>query len=198
MRNWPWDWMAVTAYATTLAWALAGDISAGDQTVIAVLSEWQTGLVGLGTFAALIYAARQLANERDKERRSYLQSHTAEWEALEALKSDLDTLKNRKSPVVGALMRLRSGYAYQDLDISRWERLNTMCVAAIDGPLREFMSVTKWFDDFNRSLNVITSHPLSGNDRTMLEGFMARLHDTDAALRSAIDRRQQELVRWAP
>jgi hypothetical protein len=189
--------MVVTAYGVTLAWALAGDVfSDGD--VLRAVREWQTLIAGLATVGALIYAGRQLQMDRMRDRRAYLQQHTPEWEALLALEADLDAFKKRRSPVLGALLKRRSGCCTVDLNAARWQRLNDLCVPAIDAPIRECIQATNGYDQFVRLVDSGTNPELADFEVSLIQGHLARCIDTDAALRTAIDRRKRSIFDLAP
>ncbi|MGV8952835.1 MAG: hypothetical protein ACOH2M_17175, partial [Cypionkella sp.] len=160
--------------------------------------DWQTLIVGLAAVAALIYAGRQLQIERGRDRRAYLLQHTSEWEALEALEADLMRFRRGRSPVLGALMLVRSGYLALSLDRERWHRLNVLCVAAIDAPVREYLAATSMYNDLIHRLNTGTDGRISRNEESWIEGHLARVSDTEGELLAAINRRRTSILALAP
>lgn len=193
----PWPWIAVSAYAATLVWALIGDL-VGDRAVIATLQDWQTLIAGLATVAALVYAGRQLQRDRLRDRLSFVQHHSPEWDALSALEVDLEMFQARLSPVIGALHRKRSGYGAIGLDADRWLRLNGMCSVTIDQPLREYMAAASWFDDHVSQVNRVADAELSESEKDVTGAILALLSDRRNALLTAIWRQKELISSRAP
>lgn len=186
----PWAWVLVSAYLTALVCAAVSQVIDAES-LLALVSEYQTLIAGLGTVAALLIGFQQLKRQRFRDVVDAVRHYEPELDAMAELDTELARVMSANTGLASAFVT--TGIPIP-MDRSRWERLQRCANESIAPAISELVGAV---EGHNQLTEPNLSIPFGRIDRARQNELRVAIHLAGNSLRAAIDRRRryvQELI----
>lgn len=189
----PWGWVAVSCYGSALVFAFLSQWQSMEWTE-GYLYRYQTLIVGVGTFVALLIAIEQLRHERERAVVAAVLRYESEFDALSEINEEMTVWRNsaRDAGIVAALLGHRSGHVAVGLNKDKWQRLRSAAHVSLEAHIAHLIHIARTYNDIVASVNA-RHGPLTELETNMLAQGKDLLLGSIDTLIAAVDRRYDKI-----